>query len=306
MIDLNGLIDLQIELFLLMSIGYLLRKLNIIPASSRKSLTDLVIYVVLPANIVNSFLIEMNWSILQSGLVVLIISTVIQLFCQVFGKRLFPKANKKQLPVLTYGTICSNAGFMGMPLSESIYGSMGLLFASIYCIPQRIVMWSAGVSCFTETKGKEVIKKVITHPCIIACLLGVFIMMLQISLPTSLTKTIKVLSHCTTALSMIVIGGILAEINIKSVVNKLSLYFCLIRLMIIPTIVLGVCLLFQLPPLAVAVSTVLSGMPAGTTTAILAEKYNSDASLAVQLVFLSTTLSLITIPTLCLLIEWII
>ncbi len=305
MVDFSSLIDLQIELFILMMIGYILRKVNIIPASARKSLTDLVIYVVLPANIINSFLIEMNWDIIQSGIIVLIISIIIQIFCQLLGKHLYPMANKKQIPVLSYGTICSNAGFMGNPLIESIYGSTGLLFASIYCIPQRIVMWSAGVSCFTDSKGKDVIKKVITHPCIIAVIIGMILMLTQIQLPLFLTKTIKVTSNCTTALSMIVIGGILAEINLKSVLNKLSLYYSFLRLIIIPAVVLSLCFLFKLPALAVAVCTVLSGMPAGTTTAILAEKYESDAKLAVQIVFLSTALSLITIPILCMIIEFI-
>jgi hypothetical protein len=58
-----------------------------------------------------------------------------------------------------------------------------------------------------------------------------------------------------------------------------------------------------MPSLVCGVCSVLAGMPAGTTTAILAEKYDSDSHLAVQLVFLSTTLSLITIPLLTLFIE---
>ena len=119
---------------------------------------------------------------------------------------------------------------MGNPVVQEIYGDQGLLLASIFLIPQRIVMWSAGVKCFTNEKGKNAIKKVITHPCILAVFIGMFLMISQIQLPEFATKTIDVLSQCTTALSMIVIGGILSEISIKSVVSKLSLYYCFIRL----------------------------------------------------------------------------
>ena len=70
MVDFNNLIDLQIEIFFLMIVGYVLRKLNIISSANRKSLTDLVIYVILPANIIYSFMIKMDGEIIRSGLTV--------------------------------------------------------------------------------------------------------------------------------------------------------------------------------------------------------------------------------------------
>ena len=237
MVDFNNLMDLQFEIFILMIIGYILRKTNIISKEHRKSLTDLVIYIVLPANIIYSFMIKMDTQIIKSGLTILIVSIIIQFACQVFGKYFFIKATKRQQSVLQYGTICSNAGFMGSPLIQGLYGLDGLLFASIYLIPQRIVMWSGGVACFTNAKGKDVIKKVITHPCIIAVFIGLFIMIGQIQLPSFLKVSIQSLSNCTMALSMIVIGGILAEIKIRDVINRLTLYYSFIRLILIPLLV---------------------------------------------------------------------
>lgn len=182
----------------------------------------------------------------------------------------------------------------------------GLLFASIYLIPQRIVMWSGGVACFTEAKGKDVIKKVITHPCIIAVFIGLVIMISQVSLPNCVVVSIETLSNCTMALSMIVIGGILSEIRLKDVISGLNIYYTIIRLLVIPILVLFGCALFNVAPLVMAVSTVLAGMPAGSTTAILAEKYDGDSRLAVEIIFMSTAFSLITIPLLCILINMVV
>lgn len=303
MIDFNNLLDLQIEIFLFILIGYLLNKFSIINASARKSITDLVVYIVLPCNIVYSFMIEMNASIIQAGIMIFFVSLLIQIACDLISRFIYPHANEEQKKVLKYATICSNAGFMGNPLIEGIYGLKGLLFASIYLIPQRVVMWSSGIACFSEAKGREIIRKVLTHPCIIAVIVGIVIMVLQIEFPAAIDKSIMGISGCTTFLSMIVIGGILAEIEFKTVFNKLSLYYSIIRLIVIPCIVLAGCMIFQLPYLVCAVSTVLAGMPAGTTTAILAEKYHGDEKLAVKLIFLSTALSLFTIPMLCQIIE---
>ncbi|NBK97950.1 MAG: AEC family transporter [Erysipelotrichia bacterium] len=303
MVDFNNLINLQIELFIFMSLGFILNKLKIIPASVRKGITDLVIYVVLPCNIVYSFMIEMNMDIVYSGIVILIVSLLIQLVCEIMSHFIYPFANEQQQKVLKYATICSNAGFMGSPLIQGLYGLQGLLFASLYLIPQRIVMWSSGIACFSSAKGKEVIYKVISHPCIIAVFVGMLVMILPIELPVFISKSLAGISDCTMFLSMIVIGGILAEINISSVFNKVSLYFSIIRLLFIPLLVLLGCYLCHLPVLVSSVATVLAGMPAGTTTAILAEKYHGDAPLAVRLIFLSTILSLFTIPILCMIIE---
>lgn len=306
MVDFYHLIDLQLEIFILMILGYVLRKLNIINKVNRKSLTDFVLYVVLPANIIYSFLIELNETIIKNCLVIFMVSVVIQLGCQFFGKYFFNRVESRQRSVLQYGTICSNAGFMGSPLVEGLYGLNGLLFASIYLIPQRIVMWSGGVACFTDAKGKDVIKKVATHPCIVAVYIGLFLMITQIPLPRFMTTTLSAVSQCTMTLSMVVIGGILAEIDFKSVLSPISLYYSFIRLIIIPLLVLLGCIICQLPALVTAVSTVLAGMPAGTTTAILAEKYDGDSELAVQIVFLSTALSLITIPLLSLFVSFVV
>lgn len=303
MVEYENLINLQLMIFVLTGVGYILRKLNIISADSRAGLTNLVIDVVLPCNIIYSFMIKLTHKVIMAGLEILVISIIIQVMCYFLGYVLYRKTSPEQEKVLKYGTICSNAGFLGNPLVEGIYGSMGLMYASIYLIPQRICMWSAGVSCFTGAKGKNVVRKVLTHPCIVAVMIGLVIMGFQIQLPDFAESTIKTISGCTTTLSMIVIGGILAEIDIKTVISKLNIYYCIIRLVIMPGLVLAGCALFKVDPLVTAVSTVLAGMPAGSTTAILAAKYNCDEKFAVRIVFLSTVLSLITIPILCMIVE---
>ena len=85
---------------------------------------------------------------------------------------------------------------------------------------------------------------------------------------------------------MIVIGGILSEIRLKDVISGLNIYYTIIRLLVIPILVLFGCTLFNVAPLVMAVSTVLAGMPAGSTTAILAEKYDGDSRLAVEIIFM--------------------
>ncbi len=298
--EISNLINLQGMLFLLVAVGVVLRKANILPKQGTVILTDLVIYLVLPCNIIHSFFIKFNFDVLKNFLIILLISCFIQFGCLLLSNTMYRKQKQGMKKVLQYGTVCSNAGFMGNPIAEGVFGAPGLLLASIYLIPQRIVMWSAGISYFTESPDrKTVIKKVITHPCIVAVYIGMVIMIFNLSLPLFLENTIKNISGCTTALSMTLIGTILAEVNVKTIINKTVVYYAFIRLILIPLLVLAGCRLFQVNSLITGVSVLLAGMPAGSTTAILAAKYDGDSVFATKCVVFTTLVSLLTIPIWC-------
>ena len=302
--DFTKLLNLQIMMFLMMATGVFLRKKNIITLEGKKVLTDLVIDLILPCNIIASFCIEFSPEILKRCGQVFVISCLIEVVCTFLATHIYKKFPKGKRMVLQYGTICSNAGFLGNPLTEGIYGSMGLLYASIYLIPQRIIMWSAGVSFFTESPDKKtLVKKVVTHPCIVACMIGIIVMGLQITLPDFLFDTINNIGKCTTAITMILIGAILSEADLKTMVTKTTAAFSLLRLSIIPLMVFAGCLLTRMPMLVTGVSVVLAAMPAGTTTAILAVKYNGDEEFATKCVVLTTLLSMIMVPIWCLVIQ---
>ena len=288
--ELQGVMNLQLMMFIEIGIGWYLRKKNLITEEGKKVLTDLIIDVILPCNIIKSFMIELNSQIL-------VISTILQMFCTLISAVCYNRVEKEKKNVLQYATVCSNAGFLGNPVAEGLYGSMGLLYASIYLIPQRIVMWSAGVSYFTESPSKkEVVKKVLGHPCIIAVDIGLILMAFQIALPEFITKSLASISSSTTPITMFLIGSIMAGADLKTMVTKTTSAFSVIRLVLIPLAVFGACLLFRVDALVAGVSVILAAMPAGSTTAILAAKYHRDEEFASKCVVLTTLLSMIAIP----------
>ncbi|MBE5954913.1 MAG: AEC family transporter [Lachnospiraceae bacterium] len=289
------LITLQLTMFILMLTGLFLRKKELITAEGKRVLTDLVINVILPANIIKSFLIEFNKTIFLNFLSILLISIGLQILCIFLSHVLYKKETAPRRKVLQYGIVCSNAGFLGNPLAEGVFGSMGLSLASIYLIPMRVVMWSVGVSFFTESPDKKtLIKKVLTHPCIIAVLLGISLMLSQFKLPGFLLTPLTSLSSCNTAMSMLVVGTILAEIDFHNLIDKTLLSYTVLRLLLLPLIIFTVCSLLPIDSMVKGVSTLLTAMPTGATTAILASKYEGDAPFATKCVVFTTALSLVT------------
>lgn len=291
------LLNLQVMMFLLMATGVLLAKLGIVSRSGRETLTDLIINVILPCNIIQAFSKYFDKSVLLSGLQVLAIAIVLQLFSILISNYCYGFVPKRQRAVLQYGTVCSNASFLGNPIAEGLYGSLGLLYASIYLIPLRITMWTAGMSYYTDNADSKMMwKKLAKHPCIIATVAGILMMLTSLKLPECLERTINSLGSCTTALTMLLIGMILADADVKGMVSKITILYAFVRLIGIPAVVLIGCKLFAIEALSAGVVTILAAMPAGSTTAILAAKYQADEKFASQCIVFTTLLSMIMLP----------
>ena len=144
--DFNNLFIMQGMLFSLMLLGLYLRKIGMITDSNRELLTDLVVNVTLPCSIVKSFEMEFNGEILRSCLVIFLVAIGIQIGSFLLSYMLYPGVEEKHKKVLQYATICSNAGILGNPIAEGIFGPLGLMYASVYLIPQRTFMWSMGLT----------------------------------------------------------------------------------------------------------------------------------------------------------------
>jgi hypothetical protein len=95
---------------------------------------------------------------------------------------------------------------------------------------------------------------------------------------------------------MMVIGMILADADWKALFDKEVLCYSLLRLVLMPLVLYVVCLALGLPALVTGVCVILTAMPAGATTSILASKYGCDEIFATKLVVASTILSMISIP----------
>ena len=310
--DISNLWTLQVMMFFLVAAGAVLKSTGILKDDAKGILTDLVLYFFLPCNIINSFRMEFNLDILRKFAVVLAISLLVQLVCYILSKVLYNHKPKEVKRVMQYCTIVSNSGFLGLPIAQGIYGAEGMMYASIFIIPMRVMMWSAGIACFTESPDmKSVVKKLVVHPCIVAVYIGLGLMIFQAPLNQlynavlncgiplvpdlvkvffgALDKGVRSAGGCTTAMTMVLIGMMFSGMSLRSMLDGNTLFISVLRLAILPALLLAACRLVGIDPL-------ITGMPAGSTSAILAAKYGCDYTFATKCIVVSTLLSLVTIP----------
>ena len=284
---------LQISIFILMGVGFLVKRLGLVGKEGQKNLTDLVIYVILPCNILTSFTADVGADVLQDCVALFLISMGTQAGCVVLGRLIWRKEEDDKNKCLRYATICSNAGFLGNPIAESVYPATGLMYASVYLIPLRVMMWSEGIAIFSGEKNwKDTLKKVVTHPCVLACVAGIIIMLGKITLPALAAKPVGFLGRCNTALSMLVIGMILSDIRLKELVDRTVIRYTLLRLAGIPLVIFLVCLALPVSREVRGICTLLAAMPAGATTSMLAAKYGRSPEFGTKLVVFSTLCSI--------------
>lgn len=297
------MVNTQSILFLYMLVGFYCRKSGIFDDVTRGKLTEFTIQITLPCMVFQSFHMPFSLEALRQGGAALIVATVMAVVALLAGKVLYNRFPPEEKSILQYGTLVTNSGFAGLPVVSGAYGAEGLFLGSLFIIPTRILMWSAGISLFDKGGSRaERARKVLLNPAIIAVEIGLVRMLLQIPLPAFLDSALDHLGDCTSPLAMALVGAILADVDGRQVLEPKAFYLVLVRQIALPLLCLAALKALGMDPLTVGVSVALTGMPVGSTTAILAQKYGADAQFASKCVFISTVTSLVTVPLLTLLI----
>ncbi len=293
------MLDLQLSTLVYLAIGVYAYRKHMITDNNRNQLISFILNVLMPALVFNSFK-AVTPEILKTGLWAFIGSSLIYSFYAIIGRLAYRDIAESKRKVLDYATLVNNAGLAGQPLSLSMYGNVGALYASIFLVPHRIFMWSLGLKILDgdqpEKTGPSTLSKLLRNPSIIAVFFGLARGLLQIDLPSFLDRSIVTMASIVSPFSRIIIGSIIATISMDSLFEKGVLRYTIIRLFLIPLSVLSISKIIGLDETLIGVFTIMSSMPAGTTTALLAADYNLDEAFASKIVFVTTILSVITVP----------
>lgn len=296
------LLQQMIVLFILMGVGFLCYKMGMITDAVSKKLSAIVVNIANPALVLTGCMgegkIEGRELLLTAGLVAAVYIALVIL------AMLLPallRVEKKSRGTYQAMTIFSNIGFMGFPVVSALYGSSAVLYASLFTIPYNILIYTFGVSAMAageKSDWKESFSfKRIFNVGVIACIITIFVYLLQIPVPEFLKLTVTHLSNLTAPLSMMVIGSSLATINIRKLfTDGRLLLFSALKLLVIP--ILGMMLIRQFvnDDIICGVCMVMLATPVGSMTAMLAQQYEGDYEMASKGVALTTILSVVTMP----------
>lgn len=281
-------------MFIYMMIGFILFKKKMITKQGSKEIATLLLYVILPLAIIKPYLIDFDHEKLIGLGKSFIIAVVALALSMLVAKLIFGKKH----PMENFCAAFSNAGFIGIPLTQMALGDEAVFYIAIFIALLTVLQWTYGVMIITGDKSAASPKKIITNPIVIAVVIGIIVFLLPVSVPPILTSAVSAIAALNAPIAMIVLGVYLAQTKLSELFTTKIVYLStFVRLVLIPLLTIAVLSLFpdsfQDVRLAILIS---ASAPIGTNVAIFAQLNGMDYTEAVKNICFSTLLSIVAIP----------
>lgn len=298
--DIRVVINQMIQLFFIISLGYVLFKFNILDKETNKKINTLILKVTMPAMILSSVATQNNSDmniLLQVFLISIIVYIALPIISYILVRTM--RIARHQQGLYMFMTVFSNVGFMGYPVVRSIFGEEAIFYTAIFNMIFNVLVYTLGVYLMNYGKQKEVkinAKDLLT-PGMISCIIAIVIYLSGMTIPSILSDSFSMIGDMTTPLAMMMIGSTLATIDIKQVFNEFKIYpYTIIKQIIIPALAFPILNYFIANPLVLGITLIILAMPVGNMAVIFSYEYDGDVELAAKGVFITTALSVITIP----------
>lgn len=321
MISTMTLLTSILTLFLYLLIGFIAKKSKAVTDGFGLHTSRYILYVAQIAMLLYGYLRPQNTAVTLGILQMFFTASAAHLLAYFIARLFFKKAPDKVRDILVFGTMFSNAGYMGIPVIQAVLGSEYVIYATIYIGVFNLFSFSLGRVIYTHDKSYISVKGMFVNPGVIPVGIGLFLYFsgiggwMQSQLNATgfwaqctgvVYKALGALSDTVAPLSMIIIGVRLAETKLRSVLTDCFLYLQMLTRLIIVPLVLWACIkpleiCGLITPEVLAVSIVLVSTPAAAATTIYSELYGQDSVYAGQLVSTSTLLSAVTMPLVSLL-----
>lgn len=300
--DINVITNQLILLFLIICLGYILYKIKLMNDDFDKQLTKLLLNVTMPCMVVASVLKVEEKESFSVVITLLLTALVLYAFLMpvigfIISKLI--RVKKKQTGLYVFMTTFSNIGFMGFPVINAVYGQKGLFYAAIFNLVFNLMVYSIGVSMInmgTDRKEKLSLKK-LCNPGVILSLLAIIIYFIPVKCPVIISDAVEMVGNITSPAAMLLIGAALAKLDVKSIFNDIRAYpYALIKQVALPLLLyIPIKMIFK-DPTMLGVVLILIAMPIANTAVLYATEYDGDEENAARNVFITTVMSLFTIP----------
>jgi len=287
-------------LFILISIGILLKRFHLISENTIKELSKIIIYVFSPALILHALLKEFSPALFKTAYILPLFGILTISLGFFLGSLLAAliKTEPQLKSTFIYLNTMNNYGFYALSLTYTFYGSRGVILLAIHNMGCTLLYWSLGLWILNKNQPQ---KKYVSlfNPSLIALIAGILLGLSPIkdTIPSLIIESLDALGKITIPLIMIIVGSLLAETKLLSKIKKKEIiWLCLNRLIIIPTIMLTLLTFLNLPLILKNIVLIVAVMPSASSTPILVKEFGGDITFSISGVFFTTLFSLLTVP----------
>ena len=292
---------LQEMLVLLFSIaaGYLASKLRYLDDATNRKITGILLNFTVPAMILASVLSNDNLPGVAEILGVLYVSVIyyVVAFAFAFVMPHILRGTPGQRGVWRFCMAFSNVGFIGYPVAIALYGPEALFYAVILALPFNVLSYTLGPLMLGG--GARFTWKQLCSPCSVAAVAGLVLALTRVQAPAVVTESIDFLGGISIPLSLMVVGAELARLPARDMLGTPRVWgLTLVRLLVMPLLLAGILSLVGGDPMINGIAVVQMGMPVAVSGSLLTIQYGADSRAMSQSMFLTTLISIVTIPLL--------
>ncbi|MFR8991009.1 MAG: AEC family transporter [Fusobacterium sp.] len=329
----NNIIGTISSVLIIILIGFIFTKKKILSEITAENLSKIILFLAIPALSYNAFMQDMDSEKLNQSMSLLIWSIVIHLALILISSIIFKKYGKSKKDVLRMITIFGSTTVFGIPVIQAVYGDLGAMYASVFNLPYRALLYTYGYITISEVKlKKENIGKIISNPVIVATFLGMGVWIFQKYLPQIsinengiirnygilridktaywLFKPMQYLAALNAPLSWLSIGITLAGVPLdETLKSKISWKYSILKVSIIPMILISIFVGlkfiagYEISYIAVATIIIMMATPAATVIATYAINFRKEPLLVSSCSLASSILAVLMIPAFIVLIE---
>ena len=294
----------MLVIFICLSIGFILKKANLLPENADKTLSKLETQVLCPALSISAFSkyctvksLSENYEIVLYGIGILLVAIAVALVLA----RLMQPSEKYKRNIYTYALTFANWGFMGNAIVPMILGgSEHLFYYQLFALPLSFATYLWGISILTPKEHRQgnALKNLFN-----ANMVGVFIGMiigltgLGTVIPTFVITTVDSLASCMGPLAMVLTGFVIGGYTFKDLLVDKKVYIATgLRLVVLPTIFILLLWLAGANAYILTLALFAYATPLGLNTVVFPAAYGGETKTGASMAMISHTLSIITIP----------
>ena len=300
----------QIEIFVVyMLIGIFAVKLHFLNRDKLGVLSGCITKILLPLLIFTNTINGTTRKQFLSSSVIILLAAVLYLVlyavAAVLAKLL--RIDCKHGALYRACTMFGNCGFMGIPIITALYPEQGGLYIAMYTVIDQLALWTVGTDLTAPADNTKKLStsqrfRKMIKPATVAILAGVFVVLTGIRLPSIIVTALSKTGAAASPLAMVYLGGVFCYIKIIDYLKLKEVYATIVvKMLLLPVLVYAALSHIPAADQNVAVTIgILCALPTMSSVAMMAESQHSDSDYATGFIFVTTLLSIVTLPVVCL------
>ena len=289
---------------ILVFIGVLLQKKDVVDALTSKKLSAIVVDVCNPAMIMASILggdiTATHQDLIYAAILGAAFYTLLILTGLVMPRILRVAPDKRKFYNLM--SVYTNTGFLGIPVAKAILPANAIIYVIVINVFYSLLFYTHGLTVLGKgpdnKNSKDSILKIF-NPGTVMAILSLVVFWFDLSLPPILGNTIQYVGNATVFLSMVLLGVSISRSKLGSSLKDVRIWmFILLRMILVPVAIVLILHSISFDKTATLAMCLMAAVPVGNLPMIQAEKQGMDSTILSSAIAVTTAVSILTITVL--------